>query len=155
MATCESGPTGSLGGLCRNTVPIRIRDSAPPPTPDVPPSAGEYIELYYSKDFSSKPHIVIVPSPDSYSQVSRHITPVMEGINMWVERLGQRYGGNWGVTFELMSSGKIFYDSKPDVVVNLVTYEEDGGCGTEYGGKAPHFPYPSGNDPNVGLLDIQ
>lgn len=50
------------------------------PVPEPVPVDGGYVELYRSLDFEQPPRVAIVPSPDSYEQVSRHIVPVQEGI---------------------------------------------------------------------------
>ena len=133
QTTCDRGPTLDIGGICRNTIPLKIHgyiQTSPPPNY----LAGEeYIELYYSIPFNRAPHVAIVPNPDSYSEVRGHITPVKEGILMWEAYMEQRYGGIWDVTFEVVEPGKLRYESRPDVIVNLDTYEDHSGCKDYYG----------------------
>ena len=116
------------------TTQIRISGVVTPPTPP-DPGSGEYIELFYSLDFTRSPHVAIVPDPDSYNNVKSHIIPAQEGIMMWTADLERRYGGNWDVTFDVVTPGERF-DSRPDIIMNLVTHERDDGCLNDYYGWA-------------------
>ncbi len=124
QATCSS--------TCGDTFPLRISgrvDPSPPPSPPVStiPDNAEYIELYRSLSFNRPPHVAIIPEPDSYNQVKGHIVPVQEGIMMWTTGLEGKYGGNWDVTFDVVVPGERF-ESRPDVIVNLVTAERQERC---------------------------
>ena len=133
QTTCDSGPTLDIGGSCKDTIPLTIYgaiQTSPPPSYQ---SDNEYMELYYSIPFNRAPHIAIVPNPDSYDKVRGHITPVKEGILMWESEMEQKYDGRWDVTFEVLTPGKLRFDSKPDVIVNLDTYEDHSGCKDYYG----------------------
>lgn len=143
LTTCDSGPTRSFGGLCLDTIKLHISGYERPtlPTDD----AREFMELYYSRSFTRSPHVAIVPSPDSYDTVRGHIIPVQEGIRMWKGELEQKFGGTWDVTFEIAQGQNFRY--KPDVVINLVTDDEDQGCNDEYAGWAAVFR--NGNPPNT------
>lgn len=143
LTTCDAGPTMPFGGSCLHTVPLTIRDySDPAYAPEA--GDGEYIELYYSLPFRDLPHVAIVPSPDSYDSVRGHVVPIMEGIDTWVRSLEREYGeGDWDVTYEVVPPGKAFYSSKPDVIVNLVTHEQDEGCARDYYGWASVSRTPS------------
>lgn len=107
---------------------------APEPEPDptlpvpTPPSSDGYMELYYSLDFDKAPLVAIVPSPDSYENVKKHIVPVREGILGLTSMLERQYpGGAWDVNFDVVMKGDKF-GTKPDVIVNLVTREDKSGC---------------------------
>lgn len=125
----------TCGNGCYDTIPLRVSGhvpSAPPQTNILP--GDEYMELYHSLSFSHTPHVVIVPSPDSYDDVKKHIIPVQEGIRMWEQSLYNKYGGNWEVSFEIIRPGDTFFKSKPDVIVNLVDHEGHAECFDEYWG---------------------
>ena len=142
LTTCDKGPTKSFGGSCKYTIPLKILDAIPAiPSPDTTPTGNQYMELYYARNLFYAPHVAIVPSPDSYNEVRGHITLVQEGIMMWEERMEQQYGGTWDVSFEVISPGSTF-QSRPDIVVNLVTKDEDAGCFEEYAGWAEIFKTP-------------
>lgn len=149
LTTCDDGPTGSLGGLCSNTIPITISGThaptvpTPAPTPTPERSGDAYMELYYALNFNRPPHVVISPSPDSYDEVSKHIVPVQEGILIWTDQLEGRFGGDWLVTFDVLEPGQAF-DSRPapDVIVNLVTRNDDPECLANFYGYAIVSPFP-------------
>ena len=94
-----------------------------------------YMELYRSLEFELPPRVAIVPSPDSYNDVRAHVVPVQEGILGLSTMLEQRYPtGNWDVDFDVVVPGDNF-DARPDVIVNLVTRDDDSGCNYDmYGG---------------------
>ena len=97
------------------------------PVPEPGPVDGGYMELYRSLDFEQPPHVAIVPSPDSYEQVRRHIVPVQEGILELAAILEQEYpNGDWNVDFEVVQPGGSFSE-RPDVIMNLVTRAETSG----------------------------
>jgi len=48
----------------------------------------------------------------------------------------QKYGGDWNVDFEIVSKDAIFFKQKPDVVVNLVTHDDEVECFIEVAGWA-------------------
>ena len=103
---------------------LKILDYMPKPS-DVPPVSPvppnyEYMELYFSYDFSDSPRILIVPEPESYDQVKRHIVSVEEGIRMVSDQLRQEHGGNWDTTFNVVSKGAAFSTPGYDIVVNLI-----------------------------------
>ena len=135
----------TCGKRCANTIPLKILPYVPPSIPPVDERlvGQEYMVLYYSRDFSTTPKVAIIPSPDSYNEVSRHIVSVQEGIRMWKSNLESEYGGNWDVDFEIVSPGTIFFKTKPDVVVNLVTHDEDVSCVSEYSGWSNVWDSPS------------
>ena len=117
----------TCGSPCASgTTQIRISGVVTPPTPPNPGS-GEYIETYYSLDFDRSPRVAIMPDPDSYNNVKSHIIPAQEGVMMWIADLEREYGGNWDVTFEVVNPGERF-DSRPDVIMNLVTAERKEKC---------------------------
>ena len=154
LTTCDGGATKSFGGACYNTKPLTIDGSSyVPPRPYVP-TTDEYMELYYSLNFSHTPNVVISPSPDSYNTVRGHIIPVQEGIKMLESQLTQKYGGNWNVNFEVIDPGNIFFKTKPDIIINLVTHEEDKGCIEEFSGWARISENPKKTNPNNCLLNI-
>ncbi len=115
----------TCGAGCSDTQKIAID-----PTPISYPAIGpeEYLELYYALNFEKTPHVAIVPSPDSYEQVKGAIIPVKEGVLMWSEPLIEKFGGMWNVEFEIVSKDSAFFNKKPDVVINLVTEEDDRKC---------------------------
>ena len=148
QATCNA--------VCGDTMPLRISgrvDSSPPVTPPPvtpPPAPGggpsvpdgaQYMELKYALSLRDPPHVAIVPDPDVYDKVKSHIVPVREGINTWVYALENAYGGgNWDVTYEYVLPGKPFYASRPNVVVNLVTHENNDECLNDWAGWAVRQP---------------
>ena len=148
QATCNA--------VCGDTVPLRISgrvDSSPPVTPPPvtpPPAPGggpsvpdgaQYMELKYALNLRDPPHVAIVPDPDVYDRVKSHMVPVREGINTWVYALENAYGGgNWDVTYEYVLPGKPFYASRPNVVVNLVTHENNDECLNDWAGWAVRQP---------------
>ena len=109
-----------------------------PLSPDPSPIEGDgYVELYRSLDFEQAPRVLIVPSPDSYEEVRKHIFPVREGIILLTAMLEREYGaGNWNVEFEVMGPGMSFVMQKPDIMVKLLTRDDDSGCGSDYAGWA-------------------
>ena len=129
---------------CGNTVPLYISgyvDTSPPTAPPSSvPDGTRYMEMKYTLNLHKQPHVAIVPDPDAYTQVSGHIVPVTEGIDVWIHELERMYSrGNWGVTFELVTPGERF-NSKPDVIVNLITHERDDRCVNDLHGWAPRQP---------------
>ena len=147
------GRQATCSRLCGDTMPLlisgRVDPSPPAPPPPAPgggpsvPDGARYMEMYYALNLRGPPHVVIVPDPDAYGKVSSHIVPAQEGINTWVHALKDAYGrGNWDVTYEVVPQGKAFYESRPDVVVNLVTTERADGC-NDYYGWANIFSNPS------------
>ena len=123
----------------RLTSPIQeMRTYVDPLRPDPSPAEGDgYMELYRSLNFEHTPRVLIVPSIDSYDKVRKHIFPVQEGIMLLTAMLEREYGdGNWSVEFEVMGLGKGFAEREPDIIVSLVTRDEDSGCGSDYAGWA-------------------
>ena len=103
------------------------------------------MEMFYALDLYKPPHVAIVPDPDpdTYVQVKSHIVPVREGVLTWVDALERKFSrGNWAVTFEYVLPGERF-DSRPDVIMNLVTNERDDGCGVDYAGWAKIYAIPT------------
>ena len=145
LTTCDKNPTSWLGGLCSNTIDLRISGTvrADPPSNYIP-KENAYMELNYALNFIDSPHVAIIPSPDSYNKVKKHIVPVMEGIRMLEYDIEQKYGGNWDISFEVVNKEQIFFKSQPDVIVNLVTSGESNPvrsidrsvCSTDYYGVA-------------------
>ncbi len=114
---------------------LDIDPLAPAPGPTDPlapapgPTEGEgYMELYYSLDFERAPRMLIVPSPYSYDEVREYIYPVREGIQLLTSMLEQEYGdGNWNVGVEVVAPGERT-THKPDIIVNVVTSDDDYEC---------------------------
>ena len=145
QTTCDEGPTSDFGGLCTGTVPLEVRDA-----PAGPPAeggrgdegGGAYMEMYYSMDLDGPPLVAIAPSPDRPPDSMRYIAPAQEGILTWTSSMERRYGGDWGVAFEVVEPGEPFFGGRPDVVVNLVSPERDAGCLDEYAGWARIYDDP-------------
>jgi len=145
LTTCDPGSTMpiSIGG-CLNTIPMRIitPNELPPPLPptgtgpstDTTLSGNEYMKLYYSFDLNRNPKVAIVPSPDSYDEAKIYISSIQEGIKMWESALESKFGGTWNVTFEIIKPGTLFFTTQPDIVMNIVTADEDIKCLSEYSG---------------------
>ncbi len=143
LTTCDSNPTRSIGGICSNTIPVYISGTyMPPPSPSQPVS-GEYIEGYYSLDFTQRPLVAIVPSPDSYEETARYAVTVKEGILMWKSYLDSNFGGDWNIDFDVTSKNDMFFSTKPDIVVNLITPEIESRCITDLYGYAQIMENPS------------
>ena len=114
---------------------LDIDPLAPAPSPTDPlapapsPTEGEgYMKLYYSLDFERAPRMLIVPSPYSYDAVREYIYPVREGVQLLTSMLEQEYGdGNWSVEVEVVAPGERAAH-KPDIIVNLVTSDDDYEC---------------------------
>lgn len=136
LTTCDYGATRSFGGACSNTIQLSIYDHQIYDNKPYVPATGQYMNLYYSLDFYDSPNVAIVPSPDDYDKVRLHVIPVIEGIRMWESKLTEKYGGNWDVSFEVIKPGRLFFETKPDIIVNLVTHDQDVGCVDEYLGWA-------------------
>ena len=122
------------GGSLYYRIATSIQDltaytGAQQPRPDPDPVGGDgHMELYRSLDFDRPPHVAIVPSPDSYEQVRRHIIPVQEGIHGLTATLEQKYpAGDWNVDFEVVPPGGTF-SKRPDVKIDLVTRDDDSDC---------------------------
>ena len=132
----------------------KMRTYEDPLRPDPSPSEGDgYMELYRSLSFGQAPRVLIVPSIDSYDKVRKHIFPVQEGIMLLTAMLEREYGdGNWNVEFEVMGLGKGFAEREPDIIVNLVTRDEDSGCGSDYADRLG-ARYGRQADTDRGLLD--
>ena len=146
QATCSAtcGDTASLHISGRvNTSPPTVPPTIIQPPPNsgpIVPDGSRYMEMKYVLNLNKPPHVAIVPDPDAYNQVSSHIVPIQEGINIWTHELERAYSsGNWGVTFELVQPGDRF-NSKPDVIVNLITHERDDRCVNDLFGWAPRQP---------------
>ena len=140
LTTCDDGPTRSFGGLCNDTIPMRISGYASSAHPN-PYTTEPFMELFYSHQLRNNPHVAIIPSPDEYDKVKAHIVPVQEGILMWTSYLESRYGGNWGVTFEVINPGDRA-QFRPDVIVNLVTRDSHAGCDDYFGVAEPSKSRP-------------
>ena len=94
-----------------------------------------YMKLLYSFSFDRAPRVLIVPSPDSYDSVRKHIAPVREGISLLTSMLEREYAyGDWNVDVEVVAGGRAGFE--PDIIVNLVTSRDDEGCGEDYSGWA-------------------
>ena len=130
MTTC--------GELCGGTMSLRISghvgQQRASPNSSVP-DGSRYNEMFYALSMPRSPHVAIVTDPGN-NRVNSHIMPVKKGIEVWVDALEGAYGrGNWDVTFEHVPAGDRF-NSKPDVIVTLVTAERDSRCGIDYAGYA-------------------
>jgi len=137
LTTCDPGPTRSFGGLCRDTRPLTTWPARPVTLPK--PSNFEYVDLDYAIPFQGRPTVAISPSPDSYSKARYHIIPTREGIEVLSSELAARHGGDWLVNFEVLDPGKWRADTRADIVVNIVTGDDDSDC-NEWGGWAPGAP---------------
>ena len=129
----------------RLATPIqKLRAYVDPLAPAPSPTEGEgYMELYRSLDFERAPRILIAPSPDSYDAVRGHIAPVREGILLLTSMLEREYGtGNWDVDFEVVEPGDNFADHEPDIIVSLVTRDDDSRCGDWWGWAFTTHPKP-------------
>ena len=146
QTTCDEGPTSSFGGLCSGTVQLEVRGASPGQPARGgglgEEDAGAYMEMYYSMDIDEPPLVAIAPSPDNPGASMRYIAPVQEGIMTWTSSMERRYGGDWGVRFEVVGQGDPFFGERPDVVVNLVSHEEDAKCQVEYAGWARIYDSP-------------
>lgn len=108
-------------------------------------TGGEgYMEIDRSVDFERTPRILIVPSPDSYDEVRGHIAPVQEGILQLTSMLEQEYSaGDWDVEFDVAPPGSAFVSSEPDIIISLVTRDDDSGCIDSYlGFSYTDYPKP-------------
>ena len=143
QTTCDEGPTSDTGGRCADTVPLEVQGaSRGPPSEGGGWGEGAYVEMFYSMDIDGPPLVVIAPSPDQPEHSMRYIVPVQEGILTWKSSMERRYGGDWDVEFEVIEPGVSFFNERPDVVVNLVSHEQDAGCEVEYGGWAQIYAEP-------------
>jgi hypothetical protein len=107
-------------------------------------SCARFNALYnMNLDFTKNPRVAIVPSPDDINEAKRYIVPAQEGIQMWKTYLSNKYGGNWNVDFEVITPDKLFFENKPDIIMNLVTPEQEFGCNYDYYG----ISYPSTTKP--------
>lgn len=115
-----------------------------PSGPQPGPTGGEeYMEIDRSVDFERAPRILIVPSPDSYDEVRGHIAPVQEGILQLTSMLEQEYStGDWAVEFDVASPGSAFVSSEPDIIISLVTRDDNSGCNDWWGYSYTIYPKP-------------
>mgnify|MGYP000249861038 CR=1 FL=1 len=132
--TCDDGPTLDIGGRCQNTMKMYVNQAEITTSPVL--GSDEYFDLYYSLSFSKNPVIAIVPSPDDYTLTKRSVVPSQEGILMWKSKLDQKYGGNWNVDFIVVEPDSAFWNTKPDIVINIVSHETEGSCGVDWSGLA-------------------
>ena len=143
QTTCDEGPTSDTGGKCANTVPLEVRGALRESSSEGDGwGDGAYVEMFYSMDIDRPPLVAIAPSPDQSGHSMRYIVPVQEGILTWKSSMEQRYGGDWDVEFVVVEPGVPFFKERPDVVVNLVSHEQDAGCEVEYGGWAQIYAEP-------------
>ncbi|MXY60610.1 MAG: hypothetical protein F4Y82_00630 [Cenarchaeum sp. SB0665_bin_23] len=107
------------------------------PRPEFTPAGSEgYMELFYSHSFDHAPRVLIVPNPDSYDSVKKHIAPVQEGISLLTAMLEREYSyGDWNMEFEVVTPGDRA-SFEPDIIVNLDSRQDDDGCGEDYTGWA-------------------
>jgi len=131
LTTCDPGPTWSFGGLCRDTRPLATWPARPVTLPK--PSNFEYVDLDYVIPFQGRPTVAISPSPDSYSKARHHIIPTREGIEILSSELAARHGGDWLVNFEVLDPGKWRADARADIVVNIITGDDNTDCNESYG----------------------
>ena len=145
LTTCDPTPTGPGGGLCLDTLSLRIYGDLPSPEPPgggagpeppqppspVPPddaAADGYMELNYAMNLLHNPRVAIVPHPDAYEEVRSHIVPAQEGVMTWTAGMERRHGGIWNVDFEVVFPGKAYFDKRPDVIINLITPDQRTKC---------------------------
>ena len=159
--TCDYGNTSDYGGMCTDTIKLKILPqklptspqppSIPPTVPIPPPSnmKSDYVKfndgyrwtgqekflMWHAFDFQTI-HVVISPSPDSYDETVRYAGAVQEGILEWTDLLDKNYGGNWNVTFEVLTKENPRAKQTPDVITNIVTYEQEEGCLDDFYGYA-------------------
>ena len=132
--TCDDDNTFDFGGDCLNTIKLKTIGVTLEPDPVYqPPTSGykfngdEYMELYYALSFNKNPVIAIIPQPDSYDEVKPYFIPIQEGIRTW--NLGlEKTGGDWNVDFDIIKPGEKF-PQRPDVIINVVAYDDDIDCG--------------------------
>ena len=155
--TCDTGITFDFGGSCSNTIQIVIQQPTQvptPPTPPTPSSGGlvdddgyvfkgdEYIEVNYAYPLSKQIHIGVSPSPDAYDDVKQYIVPSLEGVLRWTHVLENKFGGNWGFTYEVLEKNNPKWKAEPDIIINLITHEIDNACLTDLYG----YIWPNYND---------
>ena len=137
LTTCDPNPTMDYGGTCEFTVPLSIYyQPETPPEPATTYTDDQFMDLFYSLDLNSGPSIAIVPNPDSYTLAYKYVGATQEGILMWTSLMQERYDGVWNVEFEVIDEGQLFFSSEPDIVVNLVTPEQESGCIRDFAGVA-------------------
>ena len=137
LTTCDDGPTRFFGGLCRDTIPLSTlppRAYNPPGPPD-----SEYMALNYVIEFIGRPTVAIAPSPEAYDQVRPYIIPAREGLETLSSELAAKHSGDWFLNYEVLERGKWRADSRADIVLNLITGDQDTRCDSS-GGWAPLEP---------------
>ncbi|RNJ74518.1 MAG: hypothetical protein EB824_03295 [Thaumarchaeota archaeon S15] len=138
LTTCDANPTRFFGGQCQDTRPLAIWPARPVTLPD--PTNFEYVDLNYAIPFQNRPVVAISPSPDSYDKARHHIIPTREGIEVLSSELTAKHGGDWHVNFEVLDpNNKWRADARADIVVNIITGDDDAQC-NEWGGWAPGAP---------------
>ena len=111
----------TCGGGCSDTIKLTILE---PTVTTRPPATDEkYFELDYTLSFNKRPIVAIIPSPDDYKTTQRAIAPSQEGILFWSSDMKKKFGGNWDVDFFVVKSDSAFFEKKPDIILNLVSYE--------------------------------
>ncbi|MDD9802774.1 MAG: DUF4344 domain-containing metallopeptidase, partial [Deltaproteobacteria bacterium] len=137
LTTCDPGSTRFFGGSCLDTRKL----STWPARPVTPPISAnfEYVVLNYAIPFQGNPTVAISPSHDSYETTRQHIIPTREGIETLSSELAMRHGGDWHVNFEILTPGKWRAEARADIVVHIVTSDDDEFC-DEVLGWAPGEP---------------
>jgi len=131
LTTCDSDPTRFFGGLCQDTRQLRTWPARPITPPG--PANSEYVALNYVVPFQGRPTVAISPSHDSYDITRQHIIPTREGIEKLSSELAERHGGDWNVNFEILAPGKWRADTRADIVLNIVTSDDDDYCNDVFG----------------------
>ncbi|MBT6468102.1 MAG: hypothetical protein HOK63_00400 [Thaumarchaeota archaeon] len=138
VTTCDDNITYDFGGACKNTLSLRTMGTFIEPEPIyrfLDPkykfNGDEYVKLYYSLPFNKNPVVAIVPQPESYDHVKKYFIPIQEGIKTWNSGLGET-GGDWDVDFDIIQVGERF-PQRPDVIINVVAYDDDMDCGSTRG----------------------
>jgi len=111
-------------------------DTIPKPIPKENLNGDEYMKLRYTHTLDKNPVVAIVPAPDSYEQVRKYIIPAQEGVMMWGNDLTREYGGDWNVDFIIIDPNSNKFSMKPDIIMNVVTRNDESGCGVDFAGIA-------------------
>jgi len=90
-------------------------------------SSNAYMEYFYSLDLTESPIVAVSPSPDVYNELIKFNIPIQEAILIWGDTIKSEFGGNWDVDFLFVEPNSRL-QSKPDIIVNVVTRENDDMC---------------------------
>ncbi len=90
-------------------------------------NGDEYVPIVYSIDFTKRPLIGISFGENRHELFQKVIPSIKNGVEMWTTPLEQKYGGDWGVDFVIITPQNQL-QVKPDIIFNIETLESNEKC---------------------------